>query len=46
MIGLHFLAAAYAAIWVILFVYMLSLGRRARRLERELEDLRRRAPRL
>lgn len=42
MIGLNFLAAAYAAIWVILFVYMLSLGRRASRLERELEDLRRR----
>jgi CcmD family protein len=46
MIGLNFLAAAYAAIWIILFVYMLSLGRRAKRLERELEDLQRRGQRL
>jgi CcmD family protein len=39
--GLDFLAAAYTAIWIVLFAYLLSLGRRARRLEREVEDLRR-----
>ena len=40
MTGLDFLAAAYAAIWIVIFLYLLSLGRRAGRLERELEDLR------
>lgn len=39
--GLNYLAAAYAVIWLALFVYLLSIGRRARRLEREIEDLRR-----
>lgn len=40
--GLDYLAAAYLAIWGGLFFYLLSLGRRASRLEREIEDLRRR----
>ena len=40
MTGLNFLAAAYTGIWVGFFFYLLSLGRRARRLERELEALR------
>jgi CcmD family protein len=39
--GLGYLAAAYTAIWIALFVYLLSIGRRARRLEREVEELRR-----
>lgn len=40
MIGLEYLAAAYAAIWGLLFLYVLGLGRRARRLEADLEELR------
>ena len=39
--GLDFLAAAYTAIWIAIFLYLLSISRRARRLERELRDLRR-----
>jgi CcmD family protein len=39
--GLNYLAAAYTAIWIAIFVYVLSIGRRASRLEREIEDLRR-----
>jgi CcmD family protein len=39
--GLDFLAAAYTAIWLIIFVYLLSLARRASRLERELDELHR-----
>jgi CcmD family protein len=38
--GLNYLAAAYTAIWIALFLYLLSIGRRARRLERELAELR------
>ena len=38
--GLNYLAAAYTAIWIALFLYLLSIGRRARRLEREIEELR------
>ena len=41
--GLYYLAAAYTAIWIALFVYLLSIGRRASRLERELEEMRRSA---
>lgn len=37
--GLYFLAAAYTVIWVGLFVYLMSLGQRARRLEQELDAL-------
>lgn len=40
--GLSYLAAAYLAIWGGLFVYLLSIGRTASRLEREIEDLKRR----
>jgi CcmD family protein len=39
--GLYYLFAAYTAVWLALFGYLLSIGRRARRLEREIEDLRR-----
>ena len=39
MSGLAYLGAAYAAIWVALFVYLVAIGRRASRLEREIEDL-------
>lgn len=37
-----FLFAAYTVVWVVIFVYVLSLDRRARRCERDLEDLKRR----
>lgn len=40
MSGLGFLAVAYTAIWVAFFFYLMSLGRRARRLEQEIETLR------
>lgn len=40
--GLNYLAAAYLAIWGGLFLYLLSIGRHAARLEREIEDLKRR----
>jgi CcmD family protein len=39
--GLNYLFAAYTAVWIALFVYLLAIGRRARRLEREIEELRR-----
>ncbi len=39
--GLSYLFAAYTAVWLALFGYLLAIGRRARRLERELEELRR-----
>ena len=42
--GLYFLAAAYTAIWLLLFGYVFTLSRRAGRLERELEGLRRDPP--
>ena len=38
---LHFLFAAYSVVWIVLFAYFFSLSRRHRRLERELESLRR-----
>lgn len=40
MIGLGYLAAAYTAVWIGLFLYLLSIGRRASRMERELDELR------
>jgi CcmD family protein len=36
-----YLFAAYAAIWLGLFLYLLSLGRRSRELEEEIRELRR-----
>ncbi|HSV07187.1 MAG TPA: CcmD family protein [Candidatus Binatus sp.] len=36
-----YLFAAYAAVWLGLFGYLLRLGRRSRELEEELRDLRR-----
>jgi len=36
-----YLFAAYTTVWVVLFLYVLSLDRRARRAERDLEELRR-----
>lgn len=45
--GLDYLAAAYSAIWIGIFLYLLSIGRRTRRLEHEVEELgraRRNAP--
>ena len=36
-----YLFAAYAAIWIGLFVYLLRLGRRNRELEEEIRELRR-----
>jgi CcmD family protein len=40
MTNLGFLFAAYTAVWVLLFFYLLALSRRNRALEREIEDLR------
>ncbi|HSD11446.1 MAG TPA: CcmD family protein [Candidatus Binatia bacterium] len=34
-----YLFAAYTIVWVVLFLYVLSLDRRARRAERELEEM-------
>jgi len=39
--NLSFLFAAYSAVWLVLFVYLFSLSRRHRSLERQVEDLRR-----
>jgi len=36
-----YLFAAYAAIWLALFLYLLHLGRRSRELEEEIRELRR-----
>ena len=38
--NLNFLFAAYTAVWVLLFVYVLMLSRRNRTLEKEIEELR------
>lgn len=40
--GLRFLTAAYTAVWVILAAYLVLLSVRQRRLERQLDRLRRR----
>ncbi|MCC6765803.1 MAG: heme exporter protein CcmD [Deltaproteobacteria bacterium] len=39
-----FLFAAYGAIWILLAVFLMHLGRRHRALERELRDLESRVP--
>ena len=41
MTHLPYLFAAYAAVWIGLFVYLLRLDRRARELEDEVRELRR-----
>lgn len=38
--NLNFLFAAYTAVWMLLFFYILSLARRNRSLEEEIDDLR------
>lgn len=35
-----YLFSAYAIVWIVLFLYLLSLDRRGRRAERDLEELR------
>ena len=37
-----YLFAAYTIVWLVIFFYVLSLDRRARRCERDVEDLKRR----
>lgn len=41
MTNLPYLFAAYAAVWVALFIYVLRLARRTRELEEEIRELRR-----
>ena len=41
MTHLPYLFAAYAAVWIGLFIYLLRLDRRARELEDEVRELRR-----
>jgi CcmD family protein len=36
-----YLFAAYSIVWTVIFLYVLSLDRRARKAERELEELKR-----
>jgi CcmD family protein len=38
--NLSFLFAAYAAIWILLFLYITNLVRRSRSLQREIDELR------
>jgi CcmD family protein len=38
--NLNFLFAAYTAIWVLLFLYILLLSRRNRALQKEIDELR------
>jgi CcmD family protein len=40
MANLNFLFAAYTAVWVLLFFYILALSRRNRFLQKEIEELR------
>ena len=40
MANLNFLFAAYTAIWVLLFLYILLLSRRNRTLQKEIDELR------
>ena len=40
MANLNFLFAAYTAIWVFLFLYILMLSRRNRTLQKEIDELR------
>ena len=39
--NLPYLFAAYAVVWIGIFVYVLRLGRRSRELEEEVRELRR-----
>ena len=41
MTHLPYLFAAYAAVWIALFIYLLRLDRRGRELEDEVRELRR-----
>jgi len=41
MTNLSYLFAAYAAVWIALFLYLLRLGRRSRELEEELREMKR-----
>ena len=36
-----YLFAAYTVVWIVIFLYVLSLDRRARKAERELEEVKR-----
>jgi CcmD family protein len=38
--NLNFLFAAYTAVWVVLFLYVLMLSRRNRALKKEIDELR------
>ncbi len=38
--NLNFLFAAYTAVWVLLFIYVLVLSRRNKALHKEIEELR------
>jgi CcmD family protein len=38
--NLNFLFAAYTAIWILLFLYILMLSRRNRALQKEIDELR------
>jgi CcmD family protein len=38
--NLNFLFAAYTAIWILLFLYILMLARRNRTLQKEIDELR------
>lgn len=40
MANLNFLFAAYTAVWVLLFFYVLMLSRRNRMLQKEIDELR------
>ena len=40
MANLTYLFAAYTAIWVLLFIYVLILSRRNRMLQKEIDELR------
>lgn len=40
MANLNYLFAAYTAVWVLLFLYVMVLSRRNRALEKEIEELR------
>lgn len=40
MTNLNFLFAAYTAVWLLLFIYILTLSRRNRSLDKEIEELR------
>ena len=37
--NLHFLFAAFAAVWIVLFLYLLRLNRRTAELGRQLSEL-------